>query len=154
MSKGNRENSPERRKLFSEGRLVFENQMQGTKDNPCIFMHANSGITFDLAKIQLPADGMRVSSFQTRIGVPDNQIQKTFADVWVLIDGQVRFSKMMATTGDAFGVDIPLTANDRFLTLVVTEGVTETAMNPLGRQDLDWCLFMKPTLTLGEVGRN
>jgi hypothetical protein len=45
------------------------------------------------------------------------------ADVWVLVDGQVRFSRMKFRRSDGPAeIDIPLKPTDRFLTLISTDG--------------------------------
>jgi len=63
-------------------------------------------------------------------------------DFWVLVDGQVRFSRQDATKADgALQVSVPLDEQDRFLTLAVTEG-TDGIWLDLG-------LFAEPALELG-----
>jgi len=61
------------------------------------------------------------------------------------VDGQVRFSKTGITAPRNFPIDVALTEQDRFLSLVVTEGKA-------GRENqgnaYDWCFFCRPELIL------
>ena len=46
-----------------------------------------------------------------------------YADVWVFVDGQVRFRRREITRfNGAMPIAIPINDNDRFLTLVATDG--------------------------------
>jgi hypothetical protein len=66
-------------------------------------------------------------------------------DLWILVDGRVRFHKSKVRTGQMFDIQIPLHVEDRFLSLVVTDSQTEEA--DYWSQN-DWCHFMRPTLIL------
>ncbi len=124
--------------------------------NRCIFLHANLGITFDLDKIRdaLAASGMRFSRFRSRAGISDAAWRDCNADIWVLIDGQVRYCrKNIRMKGSAEWIDIALSGQDRFLTLVATDGGDPVPAAdappdaPLGI-DSDWCVFDEPVLVL------
>jgi hypothetical protein len=59
----------------------------------------------------------------------------------VLIDGQVRFEAIDVRPGQAaVSIDIPLSGQERFLTLVTTQG------SDPGGNHLDWTLFAEPIL--------
>ena len=63
------------------------------------------------------------------------------ADVWVLVDGQVRFRRREINgCYGAFPVVFPIGEKDRFLTLVATDGG-----NGL---EWDWIVFGDPRLEL------
>ncbi len=127
--------------------LMINNIRYGTPENPAIFMHANIGITFDLQAIRsLLPDGVQPGRFTAIAAapVPYKDITNYF-DVWILVDGQVRFSKTGITAPRNFPIDVALTEQDRFLSLVVTEGKA-------GRENqgnaYDWCFFCSPELIL------
>ena len=123
----------------------------GTKENPSIFIHANQGITFDLEEIRNNFPGSAVDRFTATCGLSDsiftvspeysrgNSDNLPVGDFWVLVDGQVRFSKIGQTPiDDPQFIDILLDNNDRFLTLVTTDNDQDVAYV--------WSLFAKPML--------
>lgn len=134
---------------YPDGQLQLAGVESGTDENPSIFMHANSGITFDLEKIRsiLP-EGVQACRFTTLAGVPNNHAEVSCLDIWVLVDGQVQFSETKVRAEQTFNIDVPLTGMERFLTFVITDG-TEGGRDSLGsRQGYDWCLFSQPYLEL------
>ena len=68
------------------------------------------------------------------------------ADVYVLVDGQLRFQNR-GFTNDAgpFPVQVPLADADRFLTLVTTDGGDQIGY--------DWVLWVDPTFALSPASR-
>ena len=63
------------------------------------------------------------------------------ADVWVLIDGQVRFRRCEINgCNGAFSVAIPIAEDDRFLTLASTDGGNGI--------EWDWIIFGGPRLEM------
>jgi len=118
-----------------------------------LFMHANSGLTFDLAAIAAlhPANGLAAlhclvgnSARQDINGRPADAL----ASVYVLVDGVVRFQRVGFSNMDApFAVNVPLRQGDRFLTLVTVQGRPSIG--------LDWIIFADPRLSVagpaGEV---
>jgi len=88
-----------------------------------IFAHPDAGLTFDLAAIRRLHPRASLVRFRATAGSPMKAGAKNRADVYVLVDGVVRFSRTGFVAGDgAFAIDVPLTAQDRFLTLVTTGG--------------------------------
>ncbi|MBI4662176.1 MAG: HYR domain-containing protein [Verrucomicrobia bacterium] len=88
-------------------------------------MHANSGITFDLAQIAAVYPGMSASSFAGNVGGLHNPIRCGTGDAitHVLIDGALVYSKRVGLTADAstlFNIAIP--AGAHYLTLATTDG--------------------------------
>ena len=123
----------------------------GTRDRPGILMHANLGITFDLRAIRQSSPGARVARFRSGFGVSESGTDRPCnADFWVLVDGQVRFSRLkVREKGLAGRVDMELTDQDRFLTLVTTDGGDKDTSLPSGRAtDSDWCVFAEPCIEL------
>ena len=91
-----------------------------------LLLHANAGITFDLSAILASARGHNAARFQSVVHNcqwnPEGPVDYV-ADVWVLVDGQVRFSRMKFRKSDGpMEIDVPLKPNDRFLTLISTDG--------------------------------
>ena len=105
--------------LIADGqyRQMFQGVRYGTSENPSISMHANSGITFDLREMRGVLPGARLVAFES-LYVPTG---RAGVDVFVLIDGEVRFELENITAEDsAKRINIPLSDRDRFLTLVLT----------------------------------
>ena len=127
--------------------LVVDDVRYGTPENPAIFMHANIGITFDLKVIRsLLPDGLLPERFTAIAAAPVPYPDITsYFDVWIVVDGQVRFSKTGISAPANVPIDVALTEQDRFLSLVVTEG-----KGGRGNQGnaYDWCFFCRPELIL------
>jgi hypothetical protein len=67
-----------------------------------------------------------------------------FADLWVIVDGQVRFRRREINgCNGAIPVVIPLRDTDRFLTLAVTDGGNGAGY--------DWVIFGDPQLDVMQV---
>ena len=120
-------------------------------------MHANQGITFNLDAIRKSIGGLHVARFAAHAGISesvmdypqlivrdaDGRIASPMASFYVLVDGQVRFEKIDITPENAAAaIDIPLTAKDRFLTLITTQGSDKMGFNH------DWTLFAEPVLQI------
>lgn len=124
------------------------------KESPCLFMHANLGVTFDLDAIRSQLPGARIVRFQSLIGVSETALRDFNADFWVLVDGKLRYMKEhVQQKGLLDTLDIELSESDRFLTLVTTDGGDPAVrLLPDGfvRQsiDCDWCMFAEPVLIL------
>ena len=147
--------------------LEFEEQPLGTPENPGIILHPNAGITFDLDAVRDALPNLEISAFRTRCGISSNvyeaaklekvtvdgQVTNTYsvkkdviaqADVYVLVDGELKSTATV--TGDpktTLNVDIKLNRQDRFLTLISTEGNDEV--------NFDWVVFVRPHLVLDEA---
>jgi hypothetical protein len=119
-----------------------------------LLMHANMGITFDLQAMRNYLPGVKIARFQSKLGIRKWAIRPTAsnADFWVLVDGKLRYEKKQVKIGELYSVDIELSEQDRFLTLIETDGG-----DPEGRimdglvlspNDSDWGIFLDPILVL------
>ena len=104
-------------------------------------LHPNAGITFDLAAIckahPAVASPFRFHAFAglaNGLGI---------ADVWLFVDGRLKFRRTGLRMADGpVRIDVPLEADDRFLTLVSTGG------NRGGEVPrCDWVVFGDPVCT-------
>ncbi len=114
-----------------------------------LFMHANLGITFDLETIRSQYSGVELKRFISQVGSCDEAPAKGNADVWVLVDGEIRYNYIGLTQGQLEDISVELSAADRFLTLVTTDGRDEDFLpsSPKTRaSDSDWCLFVEPVI--------
>lgn len=92
----------------------------------------NVGFTLDLAAIHHIHPIGQISRFRCKLGNFGPTDGSGKADFLVLVDGVQRYSKSGFTSQDgALAVDIPLTASDRFLTVVTTDGGTAGTGNNL-----------------------
>jgi hypothetical protein len=133
----------------------------GTKEDPVIILTTNKGITFDLAALRKVVPETDIRKFTAICGLSERDIFNNIcqryggaANFWVLVDGQVRFNtKITHLAGynpdPPAKIDIKLNINDRFLTLIATDGYMYT--NEFKNDILeDYSLFAKPTLHLVE----
>lgn len=133
--------------------IVFDGVDYGLENNRSIFMHANLGITFDLGAIRSQLSDVAISGFRTTTGLCDTSWHISNADFWILVDGKVRYSRRNVTVkGQGDFVNIELSDDDRFLTLITTDGgdpdVVYDGDNPLYSIQSDWCIFAEPVLVL------
>lgn len=93
-----------------------------TKDGRSLLgLHANAGITFDLAAIREATGekGMRLTAQLAYFG----QEGANTADVWVFLDGKEGFVRRgLGRKNGLVAVDLPIAEGVRFLTLVATDG--------------------------------
>jgi hypothetical protein len=101
-----------------------------------LFMHANKGVTFDLQAIRAGANGnrpfrtFRATGANTAGRLAPKEISSYKIAVtersafWVFVDGQLRFSRSPISRAEVrpFNVSVELGPDDRFLTLVATDG--------------------------------
>ncbi len=141
---------PFREQNLSDGILdagvQLDSKVYGTQENPAIVMHPNAGITFDLDEIRKEFPGYAITAFRTRCGISETVIEhgtrkEPKADFWVLLDGQQVFATQRdMSIGEVKEIDISIDENQRFLTLVTTDGADQI--------ESDWCLFAEPQLVL------
>lgn len=82
-------------------------------------MHANKGITFDLEAIRRVDPGWKITGFRAMAG----NTGVAGAELWVLVDGHLRFRRRDVTVSNgAFPAIIPICDSERFLTLAATDG--------------------------------
>lgn len=118
-----------------------------------LFVHANLGITYDLKTIRSQLSGVHITGFQSTIGVCDTSWRPCNADFWILVDGKLRYRQKNVQQKGIIGfADIELSENDRFLTLVTTDGgdpnIRMFGNGTIESMDSDWCLFAQPVLVL------
>lgn len=113
-----------------------------------ISLHANLGITFDLDQIRQGLGEVKVRRFSARAGLPLPQEEDIGeVDVWVLIDGQVRFVQKDIRSSQMFDIGFDIASEERFLTLVATD--SETGPPARHPSNCDRCFFAEPVLELG-----
>lgn len=120
----------------------------------CVLIHANEGITYDLRAIRKLLPGASIVRFQSTIGIENNAVRPlaSNADFWVLVDGKLRYKKEQVTINEIDFIDLELSKDDRFLTLIATDGrdqkgriVDNMVSAPI---DSDWCVFSEPVLVI------
>ena len=82
-----------------------------------IGFHINKGITFDLDAVREAITGVDILRFMS-VGADSNGT----AEFRVYLDDQLVFDQAVPYAGAAVYMDIPITASDRFLTLIATNG--------------------------------
>ncbi|MBG89768.1 MAG: hypothetical protein CMO80_23105 [Verrucomicrobiales bacterium] len=103
-----------------------------TKDgNTSLGIHANAGITFDLAAIR-EATGHKELRFDSRVGY-FGAAGGFRADVWVFVDGKSAYShKHLQREKGLQQIDISLPETARFLTLLATDGGNNYSHDQIG----------------------
>lgn len=132
------------------GTIVFDGQRYGHGGKPCISMHANIGLTFDLDAIR-KSYRRNIRHFTSQIGIADlNEPTPCNADFWVLVDGQVRYSlRQYKEKGVLNDVTVEIRETDRFLTLITTDGGDPDNLDQGKPANMsDWCVFVEPVLML------
>ncbi len=119
---------------------------------PCIIQHANMGVTYDLQALRSLLPGVNIVRFETTLGIGTETDRPCNADFWILVDGELKYKKtQVREKWEFYTVDIELSLNDRFLTLITTDGLasedqeTDDNHNAI---DSDWCRFVEPRLIL------
>jgi hypothetical protein len=109
-----------------------------------LYIEPNKGITFDLDAVRLANPDFRLVRFCATAGNTETAAasgKAAVADLWVLVDGQVRFERWrINSSSGAMRVNIRIGDKERFLTLAATDG---------GDGDYyDWTMFGDPRLEL------
>jgi hypothetical protein len=134
------------------GRTIsLDGVVYGTSQQPALLMHSNIGITFDLEAIRRDLPGGSITEFSSLYGLSDAYGRKDiqpYADFWVLVDGQLKFSRRNATIGQTGTIRIPLSESDRFLTLITTEGEKNVLKDNKSPIFNDWCVWGNPVLKI------
>ncbi len=133
------------------GVVRFNGQTYGDPSLPFLMMHANLGVTFDLNHIRNLCPGVAITCFAAQTGIADFiEPAPCNADFWVIVDGQVRASQRNVThKGVLSDLSVALSPEDRFLTLITTDGGdTDQCGNYQRSYTCDWCVFIQPTLVL------
>jgi hypothetical protein len=106
--------------------------------------HANAGITFDLDAIRKQFRGVRLTRLRACAGPANDRGQypqaEHWAGLWVFVDGRLVLKKTSIHPKDGpIPVNVPIGADDRFLTLAVTDGNR-------GINDFAWFFLGDPVL--------
>jgi hypothetical protein len=126
--------------------FVLKGQAYGTREHSAIALHSNAGITFDLDAMRRDMPGLEIIEFKGRCGISEDVrthlldgVPWGTADFWVLVDGKKRFEAVgMNVNSEPPEISVPLSRQERFLTLVTTDGN--------GGANFDWGFFAKPRL--------
>jgi hypothetical protein len=128
--------------------LTLGDQVFGQGNHPALLMHANVGITFDLNAIRESLDGTRIASFTACCGVSnrERETEDPASEFYVLVDGELRFHREITMrTRPVPEVRIPLTSDNRFLTLACLAGQENVG---------DWSFFGDAALELEPAGES
>jgi hypothetical protein len=135
---------PDARGNFSHGISVFTGDIEkqhktirpavfgghNYTDNQIVMIHSNAGITFDLQAIRQSLPALDITHFKAFGGLSEAlSAEANFPDVdfWVLVDGQIRYEKQaLKLKGSEVFFNIEINPQDRFLTLIVTDGFRRT----------------------------
>jgi len=110
-------------------------------------LSANIGVTFDLNAIRQTMPGVVITAFDAAAGIPvAGEPDLAEVDLWVLVDGEVRFAQQDVRIPTLCQIHVPLDARDRFLTLVVTDSQTPPPVEQYSY--LDRCFWKNPVLEL------
>jgi hypothetical protein len=146
---------------ISYGRRILESQ--GTQNtigfvspplHNSLLMHANTGITYDLQSIRTLLPNLNIVRFQSKIRIEQGAMRPSLsnADFWVLVDGKLKFHQTQVKAEELFAIDLELSENDRFLTLVITDGndPKERMFNNFAAAEIDsdWGMFADAVLVL------
>ena len=106
--------------VFDGGRIQTDTEFM-------VMLHSNVGITIDLAAVRRANPGLEINTFTARGALTEavqDSADQPDVGFWILVDGQVRYEKELVTLKDGvLSFDIPLNLQDRFLTLIVTDGM-------------------------------
>jgi len=120
-----------------------------------VLLHSNIGVTFDLQAIRQSLPNLELKSFKAWGGLTEAlaYLKKDRPDIdfWVLVDGQIKYERKMLQIEDGpVSFEIELHPQNRFLTLIVTEGVRGADNNRIYPYANDFFYLINPELTLKE----
>lgn len=128
---------------FKQGRRQYP-------DAGVLYLHSNLGVTVDLEAVRRQAPGLRISDFSAFAGIirmGNNIPDYSEADVWVLVDGQIRAVRKGLRAEEGFDIRIELSDRDRYLSLIVTDGGHAYA-DGWPANHMDTCGFAEPVFGL------
>jgi hypothetical protein len=112
----------------------------GSQGHGFLFFHSNNAITFDLNAIRKANVGWTIGRFLTTVGNGSPR-DSSLVDFCVLVDGQMRYrAREFSCHSGGVSVATSITPDDRFLTLITTDGGNGITG--------DWTLFGDPRLEL------
>jgi hypothetical protein len=136
--------------FFEPLQQSYEQQYKRFSDPATLYLHSNIGLTIDLNAVRSAVAGLKITSFSAFAGIirmGDNTPDYSEADVWVLIDGQIRSSRKALGSDQGYNISVVLADTDRFLTLVVTDGGSVRAEG-FPANHFDTCGFAEPVFEL------
>ena len=93
-----------------------------TKGHSMLAMHANSGITFDLAKLR-EQSGLKAMRLPALVGFgADKAAAASKADFTVFVDAELKFQKLKLRKDETAALDLEVPAKAKTLTLIATDG--------------------------------
>ncbi|MEJ5260104.1 MAG: hypothetical protein WHS88_07945 [Anaerohalosphaeraceae bacterium] len=128
--------------------LALNGVYYGNAASPAIFLHANQGITFDLEAIRQALKGAAILRFDSVGGISATAPEYGLADLYVLVDGKVRFYQPAVQKSQFCRISVELRPQDRFLTLAATTHPGKQVPAGFNEEHGDWCLFGAPVLVL------
>lgn len=132
--------------FFDPLQNVFKQTYPADADPGLLYLHSNIGLTINLDAVRKAAPGLRIENFKSYAGIVrmgNNVPEYSEADVWVLVDGQLRSSRKSLRADQGYAIDVAITDADRFLTLVVTDGGKVYA-DGYPANHFDTCGFVEP----------
>ena len=105
------------------GRARLQGQAIGSAAHPAIALFPNAGVTFNLDRIRENHSGVTLAGFSALAGLSESVGQQAAGPVefWVLVDGQRRaHGQIDPDRTQVLEFEVPLGADDRFLTLMTT----------------------------------
>ncbi len=108
--------------LNAQASTTIEGVDYATKGHSILGLHANGGITFDLAGIRKGGVSGDLR-FTAMVGFgAKKDAAKSLADFSVYVDGEQRFQRLKMTKADSARVDVSVPATAKTLTLIATDG--------------------------------
>jgi hypothetical protein len=93
-----------------------------TKGHSMLAMHANSGITFDLAKLR-EQSGLKAMRLTGLVGFgASKEAAVSKADFTVFVDAELKFQKLKLRKDETAALDLEVPAKAKTLTLIATDG--------------------------------
>ena len=138
--------------LNAQASTVIDGVDYATKGHSILGLHANGGITFDLAGTRKSgaAGDLR---FTAMVGFgAKKEAAKSLADFSVYVDGEQRFQRLKMTKADSARVDVSVPATAKTLTLIATDGGDGISSDLLFLGDARLAPAVAPS-SLNEVAR-
>ncbi len=115
--------------------------------------HSNCGMTIDLKAIKESMPGHELSGFKALGGITefvDGLIGRPAdIDLWVLVDGQLKYSRELLMVKDGtIDIDIDLADDARFLTIIVTDGLRPADPPKYAGWENDFFYLVNPEIVL------
>lgn len=119
-------------------------------NDPILILHSNVGITFDLQAIRQSLPQLDLKSLKAT-GVAMNEFKSQDLDFWILVDGQIKYEREIVTINSDRGpipFHVEISPKDRFLTLIVTDGLRGKDDERKYPYAFDFFYLIKPELCL------